>query len=86
MGPGLETLSTEGWFTRGKGQGHYLWETSPAATETSLELIMDAKIKIPYASHVKIIQCFMTYLWRKKLGKGADPLINIPVGISFGNL
>ena len=44
-GPGLESLSPEGWLTRGKGQGDYLWDTAPAATETDLELTMDSKIK-----------------------------------------
>ena len=60
--------------------------TAPEATETALELMMDYNLKMLYTSHVMILPWFITYIWRKLLGKEADILITLPVGISFWNL
>ena len=59
---------------------------APEATETTLELMMDANLKRLYAYHVMILPWLMTYIWRKQLGKEEDILITLPVGFSFWNL
>ena len=74
-GLGLETLNPEVWFIRGQGQGDYLLALAPLTTETALELMMYAKLKIPYAYHLMIVPWLMTYLCRKQLGKEADLMI-----------
>ena len=32
----LDILNPEGWFTRGQGQGAYLWEPDTVVNETAL--------------------------------------------------
>ena len=71
------------WFTRVQDKIAHFWAPSPSANETSLELIMDANLKNPYASYVMIVLRLMTYLLRNKLGKEAELLIILPVGMSF---
>jgi hypothetical protein len=54
-----------------------------AVMETALELFGNDRLAHPQWPHVFVILCLMTHMWRKNLGKNADVLFTIPVGIPF---
>ena len=49
-------------------------------------MIIDAKPKMTYESHIIVITWMMTYLFSKKLGKEAELLITIQSELSFCKL
>ena len=79
----METLSPEGWLARVQDWSAFLWAGSLVVTQIFLKLIMDSKLKMPYPSHVMIVPRLMAYMYRKQLGKEADLLITLPVGLYF---
>ena len=46
--------------------------------ETDLNLMMDSKLKIPYAYQVMIVYRLVICLWRKQLVKESDLLVYLP--------
>lgn len=82
-GGNLVTLRPEGWFREAHGHGAFLWSPPPAAMETALEMLAEARHKRPYSAHVVVVPRLMTHLWRKQLGKDADLMVTAPVGLPF---
>ena len=55
----------------------------PAAMEVAIELLWEDKLAHPQWPHVFVVPCFMTHMWRRDLGKSADILFTVPVGVPF---
>ena len=60
-----------------------MWTPLPSAIETDLDLLLEANLKSPYKTHIAVVPRLMTFLWRRHMGKEADLLFTIPVGIPF---
>jgi len=60
-----------------------LWMLPPAAMEVAIELLWEDKLAHPQWPHVFVVPCFMTHMWRRDLGKSADILFTVPVGVPF---
>lgn len=60
-----------------------LWMLPPAAMEVAIELLWEDKLAHPQWPHVFVVPRFMTHLWRRNLGKSADILFTVPVGVPF---
>ena len=60
-----------------------LWMLPPAAMEVAIELLWEDKLAHPQWPHVFVVPRFMTYLWRRNLGKMADVLFTVPAGVPF---
>ena len=54
--------------------------------ETALELLLEARLKRTYKTNIVVIPQLMTFLWRRYMGKEADLLFTIPVGMPFWGL
>jgi hypothetical protein len=77
------TLSAEGWYTDGHGDGHFIWAPPPALADAVLEQLCESVICRPWNAHVFICPAHMTYRWRKQLRKVADLVVTVPVGGSL---
>ena len=60
-----------------------LWLLAPAVMETALDLFCDNRLAHPHWPHVFVTPRLMTHMWRKALGKDADVLFTVPVGVNF---
>ena len=54
--------------------------------ETALELLLEARLKRTYKTNIVVIPQLMTFLWRRYMGKEADLLFTIPVGMPYWGL
>jgi hypothetical protein len=79
----LLSLSPEGWFEEGQGSTPCLWMPPPAGMEVALECLAEARHKRPHVAHVVVAPRLMTHMWRKQIGKDADLLFTVPVGVPF---
>ena len=79
-------LDAMGLFEEEQRGDNILWTLSPAAMETALDFLLEACIKRPYKTHIFVIPCLMKLLWRRYMGKEADLLFAIPVGMPFWEL
>jgi hypothetical protein len=77
-GETLTTLTLEGWFDEGQGDGCFLWAAPPPA-----QLLGKAIHKQPWNTHIVVVPRLMTRRWRRALFKEADLTFTIPVGTSF---
>ena len=74
-------LEHQGCFTQGHGLEGYLWYPPSEAIEAAMEIFMEARHKRIYVSHVTICPRLMTHIWRNVLGKDAELIFTIPVGL-----
>ena len=82
MGPWVEPLTPEGWFTEGHRPGVHVWVPPPAAARHALEELSRAKTKRPWATaHVVLIPRVL-YLeeWRRRFHKEVDFWFYLPTG------
>ena len=83
VGTGIGDIDPVGIPQQGTRTGILLKGSIHGSNKITLDLMMDAKLDITYASHVMIVLQLLIYLWRNNFGKEADLLITIPVGCSF---
>ena len=81
MGRELEIIITIDWLKK-KGD-NLLCKPTPTEAETILELFLEARLHFPYKSHIMVVPRLMIFLWRKYMGKEADLIFTVPVGIPF---
>ena len=79
----LTPLYVMGWFDEEQRGNVLSWTPLLAAMETDLDLMLEARLKRPYKTHIVVIPHLMKLLWRIKMGKEADLLLTITVGIPF---
>ena len=79
----LEEVTPETMFELKDMEAARLWVMAPAVMETALELFRDDRLAHPRWPHVFVIPRLMTHMWRKNLGKDADVLFTVPVGVPF---
>ncbi len=60
-----------------------LWILPPTAMEVAIKLLWEDKLAYPQWPHVFVVPCFVTYIWRRDLGKNADILFTVPAGVPF---
>ena len=83
-GMDAELLKPKGWFTRGHdGNEKFIWMPAPAAAEVAVEQLCIARHKRPTSSHLFVVPRLMTAYWRKQLGKLADCMFTVPVGVPW---
>jgi hypothetical protein len=80
-----------GWVSDGRTQegywypvtaltGSYLWAPSPAAASTTVDELSLSRLKRPHLLHVFLCPRLLTNMWRKKLFKVADLVLELPPG------
>jgi hypothetical protein len=79
----LEEVTQDNMFELKDMKAARLWMLPPAAMEVAIELLWEDKLAHPQWPHVFVIPRFMTHLWRRNLGKSADILFTVPVGVPF---
>ena len=79
-------LDAMGLFEEEQRGDNILWTLSPAAMETALDLLLEARIKRPYKTNIVVISLLMEFLWRRHTGNEADLLFTITVGMPFWGL
>ena len=72
-----------GWFEEEQRGDNLVRTPLLAAMENDLYLLLEAQLKRPYKTHIVVIPHLMKLLWRIKMGKEADLLLTITVGIPF---
>ena len=68
------------WIPEESKERWYLWMPPPAIADVALDELIASRHKRPHLNHVFICSRLMTQLWRKKLHKVADVVIEIPSG------
>ena len=79
----MTPLDDMGWFEEEQRGYNLLWTPLPEAMETALDLLLEARLKRAYKTHIVVIPCLMKLLWRRQMGMDADLLFTIPVGMPF---
>jgi len=62
----------------------YLWTPAPAAASVAVDELSTSRLKRPHLSHIFCCPRLCTHLWRKKLYKIADVLVELPSGHRHG--
>ena len=57
--------------------------TTGAGMGVALECLAEARHKRPHVAHIIMAPWLMTHMWRKQIGKDADLLFTVPVGVPF---
>jgi hypothetical protein len=68
------------WMPTESGETWMLWVPPPAASDVALEELLNSRHKRDYINHVVVIPRLMTHLWRKRLHKLSDLLLEVPAG------
>jgi hypothetical protein len=76
----LITLSPNGWFDEGQGDGCFLWDPPQAAADVAAEQLGEARHKRTNCTHITVVPRLMTGRWRKALAKESDFSVAIPAG------
>ena len=95
-GGDLETLTPEGWFTRGHDHdggyrkngfwyhqtkaGTLLWPLPPSAADVAIEQLRIARMKRQDSTHIVICPRLLTSEWLKQFNKAVDFYVEIPAG------
>ena len=74
------TLDATGWYDEGQRPEQFIWAPAPASADAALDRLCEAKHIRPEGSHVFVCPALLTPRWRRKLGKVADVVFNVPVG------
>ncbi|KAL7560166.1 hypothetical protein ACA910_016595 [Epithemia clementina (nom. ined.)] len=74
-------LDPDGWYDRAFEPSNYVWTPPPAAALKALEQMCESKHIRPSSAHVFVCADLMSNRWRKKLGRIADVIFTIPVGL-----
>ena len=73
-----KSLTPEGWFSDGHGDGPYIWSPPPAAVDYALDQLCIARHKNPLVFHVVVVPRLFTSRWRKQLIKLSDYVFTFP--------
>jgi hypothetical protein len=76
----FRVLAPSNWARPHMPRGTYLWSPPPAAGEAMVDRLGKSLHKRPTSIHVVLIPRLMTYLWRKRLSKTCDFMVDLPVG------
>jgi len=68
------------WFPVTASTGSYLWSPAPAAASAAVDELSISRLKRPHLMHVFLCPRLMTHMWRKKLFKVADLVLELPPG------
>jgi hypothetical protein len=68
------------WSPAAANQSWFLWAPPPAAAATALQQLSISRHKRSHLNHVFVAPRLMTALWRKKLFKLADIVLELPAG------
>jgi hypothetical protein len=82
-GHGLQggSKNAEGiWIPKESSDRWYLWMPPPAIADAALDELTTSRHKRSHLNHVFLCPRLMTQLWRKKLHKVADLIVEIPAG------
>jgi hypothetical protein len=79
----LQEIGPDNMFELKDIKAARLWMLPPAAMEVAIELLWENKLAHPQWPHVFVVPCFVTYIWRRDLGKNADILFTVPAGVPF---
>ena len=72
-----------GWFEEEQMGYNILWTPSSVAMDTALDLLLEAWINRFNKINIVVIPFLMELLWRIHMGKDADILFTIHVGMPF---
>jgi hypothetical protein len=76
----LITMSPNGWFDEGQGDGCFLWAPPPVAADVAAEQLGEARHKRTNCTHITVVPRLMTGRWRKALAKESYFSVAIPAG------
>ena len=79
----LEEIGSDNMFELKDVKAARLWMLPPAAMEVAIELLWEDRLAHPQWPHVFCVPRLMTHMWRRDLGKNADILFVVPVGVPF---
>jgi hypothetical protein len=81
QGWGADAYTSEGyWYPVPSTTPAYLWAPAPAAASATVDALALSRFKRPSLLHVFLCPRLMTHLWRKKLFKVADVVLDLPPG------
>ena len=63
-GETLTATETLDRFGEEKKGDNLLWDPSTATMETTLYLLLEARLKKPHKTHLVVVPCLMNFLWR----------------------
>jgi len=73
-------VTPEDWFEEAHSRDKCVWSLPPAAAQATLEQLSKAIHKRPNHTHVALIPCLMTALWRRLFNKLFDLVFEVPTG------
>ncbi len=76
-------VTSENMFELKDTRAARLWMLPPAAMEVAIKLLWEDRLAHPQWPHVFVVPRLMTHMWRRNLGKTADVLFTVPVGVPF---
>jgi len=75
------TKNSDGvWIPTTLTTGHFVWSPPPAAGRSAIDQLAISRHKRPTLTHVFLCPRLFTSIWRKRLYKIADCVINVPAG------
>jgi len=78
QGWGADAYTSEGyWYPVPSTTPAYLWAPAPAAASAAVDALALSRFKRPSLLHVFLCPRLMTHLWRKKLFKVADVVLDL---------
>mmetsp|Transcript_21443 Transcript_21443/g.30696 ORF Transcript_21443/g.30696 Transcript_21443/m.30696 type:complete len:502 (+) Transcript_21443:2685-4190(+) len=68
------------WVPTSLAKGLFVWSPPPAAGRAAIDQLAISRHKRPFLTHLFVCPRSLTHLWRKRLFKIADCVIEIPAG------
>ena len=82
-GDTLDPLDAMVWFEKEQRGDNLLWTPYLEAMETTLDLLLEDRIKRTYKTHTVVIPRLLKFLWGINMGNGGGLLFTIPVGMLY---
>ena len=79
------TSLIEKYLFEDKGD-NLLWDPPQAASETSLELLLESQLQRLYKTHLMVVPQIKIFLWRNMMGEEVGFIFTVLVGMPFGGL
>ena len=77
----MTSLSAKDWFEY-KGDD-LMWSPPPSAADISLGVLLESLLQRMYKTNFMVVPRLMIFLWRNQMGKEADLLFTVTVGMPF---